>query len=113
MGMRRPRPSAAVEIPSVVELHPDARPEPPEDLTEEQAAEWRAVADRLPADWFPRETHGLLSQYVRHVCTARRIARLLSDMEADPDLNVRDYDRLLKAQEREPVHRQPRDPHED
>jgi hypothetical protein len=35
------------------------------------------------------------------VVTARRIAKLLADMEADPELNVRDYDRLLKAQERE------------
>jgi hypothetical protein len=86
--------------PTPIYLHGNARPEPPEDLTEEQAAEWSAVVDRLPADWFPRETHGLLCQYVRHVCTARRIARLLADMEADPDMNVRDYDHLLKAQER-------------
>jgi hypothetical protein len=41
------------------------------DLTEDQAAEWRAVVDRLPNDWFPRETHGMLAQFCRHVCTAR------------------------------------------
>ena len=52
-------------------------PEPPEDQTEEQAAEWRAVVARMRADWFPRETHGLLALYVRHACIARRIARLL------------------------------------
>ena len=55
MGIRGPKSSAALEIPSVADLRGDARPEPPEDLTEEQAAEWRAVVDRLPADWFPRE----------------------------------------------------------
>jgi hypothetical protein len=45
MGMRGPQSSAAWEIPSVAELRPDARPEPPSDLTEEQAAEWRTVID--------------------------------------------------------------------
>jgi hypothetical protein len=55
----------------------------------------------MPADWFPRETHCLLTQYCRHVITARRIAHLLAEMDADPHQNVRDYDRLLKAQERE------------
>ena len=66
MGLRGPKSSAALEIPSVADLRGDARPEPPEDLTEEQAAEWRAVVARMPADWFHRETHGLLAQYVRH-----------------------------------------------
>jgi hypothetical protein len=101
MGARGPKSSAAVAIPSVADLRGDARPEPPADLTEEQAAEWCAIVGRLPADWFQRETHGLLTQYVRHVVTARRIARLLAEMDAAEDLNVRDYDRLLKAQERE------------
>lgn len=80
MGMRGPKFGAALEIPSVADLRGDARPEPPEDLTPEQAEEWRAVVARLSADWFPRETHGLLAQYCRHVCTARRIARLLAEM---------------------------------
>jgi hypothetical protein len=33
------------------------RPEPPDELTDEQATEWRAIVNRLGADWFPRETH--------------------------------------------------------
>jgi hypothetical protein len=57
--------------------------------------------ERLPADWFPRETHGLLAQYCRHVTTARRLARLVEQLEAAEDLNLRDYNRLLVAQERE------------
>jgi hypothetical protein len=56
--------------------------------------------DRLPADWFPRETHGLLAQYVRHITTARRLARLVEQMEAAEDLNIRDYNLLPAAQER-------------
>lgn len=78
------------------------RPEPPVELSDEQATEWRQVVNRLPAEWFPRETWGLLAQYCRHVVAARRVAQLISNLEAgDGDLNVVEYDRLLKMQERE------------
>jgi hypothetical protein len=67
--------------PTPIYLHSNARPEPPEDLTEEQAAEWSAVVDRLPADWFPRETHGLLARYCRHGSrrTLGRLEKPLAD----------------------------------
>lgn len=77
------------------------RPAPPSDLTDEQACEWRAVVDRLPAEWFPRETHGMLAQYCRHVIAARRIAQLIGQHEVAGDFTIEDYDRLLKMQERE------------
>jgi hypothetical protein len=77
------------------------RPLPPEELTEEQASEWQAVVGRLPAEWFPRETHGMLAQYCRHVVAARRVAQLIASVEEAPDLDVENYDRLLKMQERE------------
>lgn len=77
------------------------RPHPPADLTEEQAAEWQAVVERLPADWFQRETHALLAQYCRHVVAGRRIAQLIERLEDAEHFNVEDYDRLLKMQERE------------
>jgi hypothetical protein len=49
--------------------------------------------ERLPADWFPRETYGLLAQSVRHVTTARRLARL-------PDVrHHREADHLGRAVE--------------
>jgi hypothetical protein len=67
MGIRGPKSAEALVTPTVADLRGDARPEPPDDLTEEQAAVWRAVMDRLPADRFPREAHGLLAQYVRHI----------------------------------------------
>jgi hypothetical protein len=51
-------------------------------LTDEQATEWWAVVNRLPADWFPRETHALLIQYCRHVVSARRVAQLLTQAES-------------------------------
>lgn len=78
------------------------RPEPPVELTREQATEWRHVVNRLPAEWFPRETWGLLAQYCRHVVAARRIAELITQLESrDGTLDVAQYDRLLKMQERE------------
>jgi hypothetical protein len=77
------------------------RPEPPAELTDEQAEEWRAVVNRLPADWFPRETHQLLSQYTRHVVCARRIAQLIEHAEGGQELNIEDYERLLRMQEKE------------
>lgn len=77
------------------------RPEPPAELTEEQGEEWRAVVGRLPAEWFPRETHGMLAQYCRHVVAARHVAQIIASVEADSGLDVEAYDRLLKMQERE------------
>jgi hypothetical protein len=77
------------------------RAKPPRDLTPEQAEEWRAVVNRMPADWFPRETHGLLAQYCRHLVAARRVAQLIQSAEAGDEFDVDEYDKLLKMQERE------------
>lgn len=55
----------------------------------------------MPADWFPRETHGMLTQYCRHVVAARRVAQLISKAEKSKTLDLEEYDRLLKMQERE------------
>jgi hypothetical protein len=43
------------------------RPAPPDELTEEEAEEWRAIASRMPHDWFTRENHPLLCEYCRHI----------------------------------------------
>jgi len=77
------------------------RPAAPSELNAEQAAEWRAVVNRLPADWFPAETHAVLAQYCRHVIAARRIGQLIAQFEASDDFNVREYGKLLQMQDRE------------
>jgi hypothetical protein len=74
------------------------RPDPPSELTDEQAEEWRAVVDRLPADWFPRETFGLLCQYVRHVSRARRLAQMLDELERSADFDADQYSKLLREE---------------
>lgn len=80
------------------------RPVPPKYLTDEQADTWRVVVDRMPADWFPRETHAILAQYCRHAASARCIADLIKGLlsdNADSEYWIGDYDRLLRMQERE------------
>lgn len=77
------------------------RPDAPYDLTDEQSEEWWAIVNRMPADWFPRETHGMLAQYCRHVIASRRVAQLIKGHEDNPVMDIEGYDRLLKMQERE------------
>ena len=77
------------------------RPSPPAELSDEQAHEWVQVVNRLSADWFPRETHGMLAQYCRHVVSARRVAQLITLAESADEFDVREYELLLRMQERE------------
>lgn len=101
MGKRGPRSSASLEIALPAQIEAVQRPDAPYDLTDEQSQEWWAVVNRLPADWFPRETHAMLAQYCRHVVAARRIAQLVAKVEKAKSLDIAEYDTLLKMQERE------------
>jgi hypothetical protein len=77
------------------------RPEPPDHLTDDQAAEWRAVVNRMPAEWFPPEIHPLLAQYCRHVISARHIAGLIEELVQSDEFSLNRFDQLLRMQERE------------
>ncbi len=93
-------------IAAVGKLETVVRPDAPYDLTDEQVDEWRAIVARMPADWFPRETHGMLSQYCRHVVAARRVAQLINQLEKAEippggAFDVETYNQLLIMQERE------------
>lgn len=100
MGIRgRPSAGSLSVVPTVIEVIPRAKP--PSELTDEQADEWRAIVNCMPADWFRRETHGMLVQYCRGVIAARRVAQLIAAVEATDPLDIEEYDRLLKMQERE------------
>jgi hypothetical protein len=61
---------------------PGDRPQPPGELQPDEAEEWRKIVERLPQDWFRRETHPVLIQLCRHICIARRVAGRLADVEA-------------------------------
>jgi hypothetical protein len=101
MGLRGRVSAASLEVAKVAPVEKVQRPDAPYDLTDEQTEEWWAVVNRLPAEWFPRETHGVLSQYCRHVVAARRVAQLVAACEKQQELDVAQYDQLLKMQERE------------
>ncbi len=90
---------------SVVSIAPRiGRPAAPDELTAEQAEEWRAVVGRLPADWFSREHHALLAEYCRHTGRARFVAKTIACLETAGLRSHEDvlaYDKLTAIAERE------------
>jgi hypothetical protein len=93
---------AALSVVLPVGLEEVRRPQPPPEFGDEARHEWLAVVNRLPADWFPRETHAMLAQYCRHVVCASRIAQVIDRLEREQEgFDIDEYDRLLKMQERE------------
>ena len=93
---------SAAEL-SVIQGIPQ-RPEPPSELTPQQAEEWRAVVARMPVDWFGREIWPLLCAYCRHVVNSRHIAKLIEaahDLEIGDRASLMRFNRLLGMQERQ------------
>jgi hypothetical protein len=101
MGARGKKAASELSIVKHGDITAIERAQPPSDLIDEESFEWLAMVNRMPAEWFPRETHGLLTQYCRHVVAARRIAQLIEEFLSDDNFDVCGYDRLLKMQERE------------
>jgi hypothetical protein len=99
MKQRGRKSSAAL---SVVTSLPQ-RPEPPAELSVEQALEWKEIVARLPADWFQRESHALLVQYCRHVTSARFVAKMIdsANLNVSKPEDLKRFDRLLRLEERE------------
>ena len=89
------------------------RAQVPEELDDDEAAEWCAVVERMPVNWFPRETYGVLTQYCRHVVRARKLAVRIRDLEkqgeftmfgqAAPVFDLKTYNILMKMQTNESI----------
>ena len=77
------------------------RPEPLQELTNEQRIEWILIVNSLPAEWFPDQTHKVLAQYCRHAVASRHVSQMIEKTELADIIDVVEYDRLLKMQERE------------
>jgi hypothetical protein len=60
---------------AVVNVLGNERPAPPDDLTEEEAEEWRAIVSRMPHDWFTRENRPLLAEHCRHIVSGQDVPR--------------------------------------
>jgi len=101
MGKRGRISAAELTLPSVDAFQVMERQKPPHDLNDEETEVWAAVVNERAADWFSPSTVPLLAQYCRHVVQARRISEILEKALSDKHLEVADYDRLLKMQERE------------
>jgi len=109
MGKRGPQSIAAVIINNDNRDDDDQpliesarRPQPLDELTDEQKIEWLTVVNRMPADWFPDETLALLAQYCRHVVSSRRISQKIDEFETGKKrMVVKSYDQLLRMRERE------------
>lgn len=93
--------AAAQEVAAIVGIEATQRPDAPYELTDEQAEEWWAVVNRMPADWFGRESHGLLVQFCRHVIEARHVAQLIAKVVKAKTLDIDEYNQLLIMQDRE------------
>jgi hypothetical protein len=76
---------------------------PPPELTDEEVEIWAGVVNSQPADWLSPGAAPLLAQYCRHVVQAKRVAALIEQATSDVELGVKDYERLLKMQQRESV----------
>ena len=97
-----PRKSAAAL--SVLPPPRTRRPEPPDELSEEEAVEWKAVVHRLPPEWFPKETHQVLVAYCRHVVRGRMVARWIKSFRDEylrMEGGVDRIDKLFAMGERE------------
>ena len=103
MTKRGRKSSAALAVRPVTPMEATPRPVPPDELTDEEAEEWLAIVNRLPADWIARETYPLLIQYCRHVVTARRVHQIIEGLQkANPDdFDFKAYSTAPRMQARE------------
>ena len=53
------------------------RPEPPGELTEQEADEWRTICNAVPADYFPPATWHIVASLCRHRVIERRLHELI------------------------------------
>lgn len=79
-------------------------PDAPYHLTDEQAEICRQVANDpgLPPDWYTQKNFDLLAIHCVHVINGRRVSKMIENlMAAIGDLDLKQYDDLLRMQERE------------
>ena len=101
MGKRGKRSAADLAVVSAdSKVTAVSRPGAPPELDDEQAYEWLLVVNRMPADWFSQDDRTLVA-YCRHVVCGRHVASLIAELEKGETIDVPEYDRLLKMQERE------------
>jgi hypothetical protein len=90
---------------SVVAGRIDGRPAAPVALTRPQAEIWERTVANEAADVFKTAAlQQLLTEYCRHVVSAKKLAGMVEAMERLPEMSgddLGDYDKLLKMRDRE------------
>src|SRR5262249_5552301 len=76
----------AVVVPLEIE---EARPMPPSRLDKEEADEWRAIVERMPAGRFSRENLSVLEALVCQICSLRLIEQQVRKMKK-LDLSIKE-----------------------
>lgn len=79
------------------------RPKPPAELSPEEAREWRAIVDALPADHFTREMWGLLVQLCQAKVSLDYLARVKRALHRKPlaKFDATAYNQISNLQARE------------
>jgi hypothetical protein len=91
-GRRSKEAQATVALlPGIV---PGQRPEPPPELTAEQADTWRSIVGRMPCDWFEGASLALLAQLCRHISLSRVIGTLLAGIDPATVVADKEFRRL-------------------
>lgn len=78
MAQRGKKSAAAL---SVVPAPTETRPEPPAELTDEQAEVWRSVVATKDPNWFSDDTHKLLVSYCKHASIAAALDREIDEFD--------------------------------
>ena len=101
MGVRGRKSAAELTVISGNGIEAIRRAEPPAELTDEQAEEWRAIVNTMSADWFMQGNYPILMQYCRHIVEARRISQLIEQCLQQNELDHSHYAKLLTQQQAE------------
>ena len=97
---------ARVLEPEVPPTIPGIQPAVLDELNAEERIEWVKFTTRMPPDWFPLETWGMLAQLCRHIVQARWLGAALQEVRAgllDPtdDDQLDRIEKLIRMHDRE------------
>lgn len=102
MGARGRKSSAELTVVQrAAEISVVRRPEPPAFMSDEAAAEWRAVVDTFAADHFNRGLQPVLEAYCDHAVARRKIEQLIRNLEEGDDWTPNRYSYLREMHDRE------------
>jgi hypothetical protein len=96
MGSRGRESAKSLEIIDNSSVLAIPRAAPPEELSADEAIEWRAYTNRMPADYFGREHYPLLVQLCRHIVSCRHLDTLIGECA-----DAAQYIKLLSARANE------------